>query len=538
MDSVGESRGFIKVAPQGGGFVFENGEPFLPLGYSHVVLEHQDATELAANEAAGTTLVRIWPDAGETGAFDEAALDGWFELARRHDLYLLFSVVNPSRLSDLFADRSEFNDGLTCYNPACSRPEEAYTCEAAVAVTRRRLRWLIDRYGHSPRVFAWEIVNQGDAIYTSRDEELGAWLEETAAFVADYELRTTGRRHLRCASSYDPLPAAPVYYDCRELDLFAAHLYTRAVYDALDPVGAALEQHRVIRHVLSRLPVGRPYLDTEHGPISHFFDPGVPEPDGPTYIELTHNLLWSHFCSGGAGGGLPIPVALPGTPLPPGQLNHVAGHHIWPECARSMQALRRVADRVTLSDRRQRPLTGPVAPHDADLTVMARGDEEQALVWLLRDTRDQDVAGLLQRALAAGRTTDANRSLRLLACDSFHRHVGRLGYDLQSQYTRKAITVLLRRGLLDAAHQRLDEAMNKIAVLAETPPLRGHLGGVPHSRPARLRLARGGKDRCRVRWFDDCTGELLREEGGVAPQAELESPPFGRHMVMLIQTEG
>jgi len=529
-----EERGFVMVAPGGHRFQFENGEPFFPTGFCHTSLDRLSESSFAAAREAGATLVRVWPDYAETGTFDETLLDRLFAYADEYDFYVLFSVVNPSRLSDLFADESEFDDGLTVYNKTCRRPEEVYTLPEARETTRRRLRRLIDRYAGNPRVFGYEIVNQGDAIYTSTAERLGRWLEETAGFAREYETERWGRAHLRCASSYDPIPAADVYYKSNELDFFAAHCYTRAVYECLDPVGAALEQHRIIRHVTSRLVDDRPYLDTEYGPISHFFDPALPEVDPDTYVEWSHDLSWSHFASGGAGQGLPIPAARPDEPLRPGQVNRSAGLHIWPECARSSRALKAFAGMVQWDRFVRRPADRLVSVSDPRVYCIASGSPEQVVAWLVRDTRARDVARLVEHALRSGPTCDANRSLRIAAWDSLYRFLRQRGHDFQSQYTRKAVSVLMRRGASVHAYNRVDEAMQKIRRLVEDPLVQVELRGWDASGPVRIALNLDAGS-YQLRWVDDSTGEALREEIVRGPRATVESPPFHRHIALLLQ---
>jgi mannan endo-1,4-beta-mannosidase len=211
-----------------------------------------------------------------------------------------------------------------------------------------------------------------------------------ARFVKTYELERWGKRHLLTVSHFGHTPEGG-YIDLLlrhpELDFATTHVYDQAGGSVQNPdntVDGALVMQEAVRYAYAHMTDVRPYTDTESGPIHAFMTGHRPLPEAVD-AEYYHNMSWAHLATGGAGSGMRWPFRHPHT-LTPGM------HAVQQGMARFLPAL----DWVAFSPH---PLEAPqlrVIPRAAGdasepsavpVLPFGCGDGEQALVWLLRDTR-------------------------------------------------------------------------------------------------------------------------------------------------------
>ncbi|UOQ70055.1 hypothetical protein [Hymenobacter cellulosilyticus] len=140
-------------------------------------------------------------------------------------------------------------------------------------------------------------------------------------------------------------------------------------------MASAICTGQLVREALAHLSPARPFFDSEHGPIHAFKDRKrtLPEPFDDEYFR---HMQWAHLASGGAGGGLRWPNRHP----------HVLTH--------GMRAAQRSLARFTALidwDRfRRRNLNAEIHLSTPAFAGFACGDDNQAVVWLLRqDQRDK-----------------------------------------------------------------------------------------------------------------------------------------------------
>ena len=86
-------------------------------------------------------------------------------------------------------------------------PQEFFTNAQAKALTRRKLRYAVARWGYSPSILAWELWNEvqfTDAARHHQWNEIAQWHREMASFLRAQDVQN----HLITTSSMESIPAA------------------------------------------------------------------------------------------------------------------------------------------------------------------------------------------------------------------------------------------------------------------------------------------------------------------------------------------
>ncbi|MBZ0300396.1 MAG: hypothetical protein K8J31_11665, partial [Anaerolineae bacterium] len=160
--------------------------------------------------------------------------------------------------------------------------------EQAQTLFRQRLRYIVARWGYSPEVFAWEIIDQMDRVANYDPTVAKSWLQSTASYLR--QIDTQG--HLITASSreYDLATA-----DNPLLDFSSAQFYQRR------PIESVGDQ------VLNVADTIQSYRESGYGPVllaAYSLNPWFePTADDPTGVHF-QNSLWAAVFSGAAGGAM------------------------------------------------------------------------------------------------------------------------------------------------------------------------------------------------------------------------------------------
>jgi mannan endo-1,4-beta-mannosidase len=266
-------------------------------------------------------------------------------------------------------------------------------CPEARSAIKRRFSFAVERWSGSGALFAWDLWNE---IHPAQGEDSAdpfpEFIHDLSTHVRRLEQRLHGRAHPQTVSLFGPelwwrphLALKEPIFRHPDLDFATIHLYHQGTIDhPRNTVDAALATGRIVREAIAEIDDGRPFLDTEHGPIHTFKDKRktLPEPFDDEYFR---HMQWAHLASGGAGGGMRWPNRKP----------HVL-------TAGMRRAQRALADFVPLIDWprfRRVDLAGAVEVSARGVATFACGDDRQAVVWLLRTaTRGPD--GMLRRDVA------------------------------------------------------------------------------------------------------------------------------------------
>lgn len=225
----------------------------------------------------------------------------------------------------------------TTYSPFRGGPVEKkidwYLKPELRQAQKRRMRWLIDRYGNLDTIFAWELMNEADLWWGASPTQLHHWADEMVAYVRDYERSKWGRNHLITVSTAEAMPKhelADFAFRRNDLDFATTHLYIGASKAPTDALSVIRTEEQGVRHALSQIRDGRPYLDSENGPIDKWIA------DTRLDDEVHHAQSWAHLASGGAGSSFRWPYRNP--------------HHLTPGMLETLKGLRTFADAIDWED--------------------------------------------------------------------------------------------------------------------------------------------------------------------------------------------
>jgi hypothetical protein len=194
-------------------------------------------------------------------------------------------VPDTFKRPDTGADWSRNPYNITQGGPLGS-PGAFFTSDQAKALFRSRLRYIASRWGYSPQIFAWEMIDTIDQVSGYDAQKAGGWLRDAASYLKQVD----AHGHLVTAGSSNPNDSA---LSQAPLDFAEAQFYQRRpVETAVDQVSAALTLMRNLRDANAT-----PTLLTAYS-LNPWFEPTVDDPQGIHFQET----LWAAVLSGAAGG--------------------------------------------------------------------------------------------------------------------------------------------------------------------------------------------------------------------------------------------
>lgn len=318
-----DQRGFIRKGANGRYFQFSNGDAYFPIGHNLNWswdeiggLETYDQWLRELSEAGGN-YARLYIDvpwfislewAGPAGDYRmsqraAAELDVILERAAEYGVYLQLvllwhqslrtyttpPVVLPENITrpDVSPDWDNHPYNVLNGGPL-SGPSNFFVDEQARDLFRRRLRYIIARWGYSPQVFAWELIDQIDRTANYNPQTAGDWLRSTISYVRQLDQH----RHLITASSreYDPVIAENAL-----LDFASAQFYQRR------PIETVGDQVVSVVNLIGRYlePGFAPVLLADYS-LNPWFEPTGDDPEGIHF----QNTLWAAALSGASGGAM------------------------------------------------------------------------------------------------------------------------------------------------------------------------------------------------------------------------------------------
>src|SRR5579875_778871 len=367
---------WIQAAPSAPYFIDEAGDPFTPIGQNDAIswielnglFRRRDLPGVEAHlwrlKQNGVTVLRLMMEYAQSrsryferpaGRFNPAMVRLWddlFALCERVGLRLLLTPFDTfwTWLHWRHHPYSQAQGG------PLDHPSRLLLCDATRALIKGRLLFAARRWGGSGALFAWDLWNE---IHPAQAEDSASCFEDFISDLSEHvrslEQKTYGRSHPQTVSMFGPhlvldarIPDAIFRHPL--LDFASTHFYEEGTIDFPEnTVDAALAVGRLMRDSIAETPIGRPFFDSEHGPIHTFKDHHrtLPEPFDDEYFR---HIQWAHLASGGAGGGLRWPnrsphILTPGMRRAQAALARFLPLVDWPGFRR-----RNLSDEITLDD--------------------------------------------------------------------------------------------------------------------------------------------------------------------------------------------
>jgi len=283
--------GFVRLDRRDAKYLaYENGTRYFAVGHNQAWRSQAlpDIPALFAKMgAAGENWSRVWmnhwdgknldwPSAGKLGQLNlEVARrwDGIVEAAQANNIAFQMTLQHHGQYSTEVNPNWDDNPYSTKNGGFLARPEDFFTDAQARALTKRKLRYAVARWGYSPSILAWELFNEVQFTDAARHNQWGAiadWHREMAAFLRAQD----SYRHLITTSSSESVPAQV----WASLDYYQEHAYPADLMSAMRR-GAPSEQ------------AGKPFFVGEFGPSNLRDDAGV----------FLHAGVWAGLMSGAGG---------------------------------------------------------------------------------------------------------------------------------------------------------------------------------------------------------------------------------------------
>ncbi|WP_292496125.1 hypothetical protein, partial [Mesorhizobium sp.] len=320
-------------------FATEDGEPWMPIGQNDAIswpelnglFRRKDIAGVEAHlrwlRQSGVTCLRLMLEYAQVrhryferplGRFVPAMVRLWddlFRLCEKHGLRILLTPF------DTFWQWRHWRHHP--YNQrnggALDQPSRFLVCTATRRAIKARLEFAVRRWGGSGALFAWDLWNE---IHPEQAEgsadDFGDFIHDLGAFVRRLEISLYGRSHPQTVSLFGPelrwrahMPLREPIFRHPDLDFASLHIYEEGTIDhPSDTVAPALGLGRIVGEALAETRDGRPFLDSEHGPIHTFKDKKITLPE-PFDDEYFRHMQWAHLAAGGAGGGMRWPNRTP-----------------------------------------------------------------------------------------------------------------------------------------------------------------------------------------------------------------------------------
>ena len=384
----------IRVAPSGRYFETADGDPFLFLGPNDAIswpglaglYRRRDPAGAEAYVAglarSGVTVLRLmleyahrdgWYFEKPFGTFNPVLVRLWddlFALCARHGIRILLTPWDTFWMARRWHKHP--------YNAAnggpAAAPSDFFTSEAVIEGTLRRLEFVIERWGEDGTLAAWDLFNEVHPHWGGTVARQSQVITRISASVREAEQKRWGFTRPQTVSVFGPDPKeyADLVLRHPSLDFATTHIYQGTIDHPLDTVAPALTMAKWVRRAVECAAPGRPFLDTEHGPI-HLFNDHRRMLEEAFDDKYERHLMWAHLASGGAGSGMRWPARHPHL-LTPGMLLALSG----------MAEFARLINWRGFTPQSASP---DITSGAEGLLAFGCGDTRQTIFWLLRDTR-------------------------------------------------------------------------------------------------------------------------------------------------------
>ncbi len=289
--------GFVRTAANHHYLELSTGQTLFPIGHNlptYYVQRYLPERELAKMRAGGENYNRWWVYSQELG-LERMQAPGWYRqtaafrmdhlLALASDLDFHFMLCMDTH-QDFLGSQPWEGWPNNPYNAAlggpCKKPSDYFTDSRARDFYRKRLRYIVARFGWSPRVLCWEFGNEFEGFPDTPPADLLAWHRE----MSDYLRALDPYGHLITTSFWTPA-GRPDVWNLPSIDIVQTHHYPGSQVDMARMVAADCAE--------KRSGYDKPHIYGEIGLHAGFEF----ERRDKTGVYL-HNTIWAALMSGAA----------------------------------------------------------------------------------------------------------------------------------------------------------------------------------------------------------------------------------------------
>jgi len=297
---AGAGDGFVRVDPKHPQyFAFDSGRFYYPIGQNVSWLPLPEYARYFSKMAKhGENWARIWmtnwsfaiewKPMGQfqglgTYNLDRARnLDVLLRLAAMHDLYLQLVFDFHGAYSNKVNPEWSNNPYNVVNGGFLKSPEQFFTDPRAKDLYKKRLRYIIARWGSSPNVMAWEFFNEVSFTDNFNEKAITAWHREMSSFVKTID----PYQHLT-TTSYGGDAVGDVY-QLPTIDFAQYHVYAQNLSKQMQRISNKLQQYQ------------KPHFVGEFGS-----DSANGGDDLDKKGVFLHAGLWSQFMQPASGNAMP-----------------------------------------------------------------------------------------------------------------------------------------------------------------------------------------------------------------------------------------
>jgi hypothetical protein len=402
IDNVTSSLPWIRVCADSPYFEDENGQTWTPIGQNDAIIWPDfeglfKQKEMARVEghmaflaAHGVNCIRIMMEYCHTenrylekpvGKFQPNMIQFWDDFFMLCENYQIRVLLTPF---DTFwmARRWKFHPYNKLNGGPCKSKWQWLTSPDMLPAIKNRFTFFITRWGGSGALFAWDLWNEISPVHAGKSiDNLNHFVEQISAHIRKTELALYQKNHPQTVSAFAPVleqhDLSYLIFEHTALDFATTHFYHHNTIDnPRNAHTAAIKTGEMVKEALQNTPVNRPFFDSEHGPIAYFKRnrKGLPEEFDDKYHRC---IQWAHFASGAAGGGMRWPYRYP----------HTLTHGM----RRAQLNLSQFAKLIDWQVFKRINLNNQIKMNSPSIAVFGCGDENQAIVWLLKTALKKQV---------------------------------------------------------------------------------------------------------------------------------------------------
>ncbi len=302
-------HGYVRVGPDKRYFETSDGRPLRLVGANVCWGENQGTFNydvwFGSMRNAGENFARLWMSPwfmglehmpGRLNNYDLGSawqLDYVFDLADQNGMYLLLCFDHHGMFQTNNRNWGGSNNfwKTNAYNQInggpCEKPNDFFTNATARTIYEKRLRYLIGRYGYSPRLLAWQFFNEIDNVFntTLNGDDVVAWHREMGRWLHAHD----PYGHL-VTTSLTGGSERPEIWSLPEMDFSVYHSYN----ESAPGKGAATLARSFVKDY------GKPMMIEEFGVDAHSWNIA-----SDPYLRGFRQALWGGALGGSVGAAMP-----------------------------------------------------------------------------------------------------------------------------------------------------------------------------------------------------------------------------------------